>query len=211
MAQRLPRMQDFARGLRWLRASDPEAFRRLRHAVGRYQRYLTLFGAREGDVPPRYGLAGVLRYSVIQATYLLLVLPMALLGTIVWATPFLVTRFLAPRFRPELDQVATYKLALAILAFPLWLGLLLVVLVFTVGWKWALLSLASLPTAGLAAIAWRDRQARVREDLRVFLRVFLHPRGRDRLAAQRASLIEEFDRLRERWEQDTRGSSAGPA
>jgi hypothetical protein len=211
MARRLPRMQDFARGLRWLRTSDPEAFGRLRHAVGRYQRYLTLFGVREGDVPPRYGLAGVVRYSLSQATYLVLVLPMALLGLVVWATPFLITRYVVPRFRPELDQVATYKLATAILAFPIWLVLLEVVIVLALGWTWAALSLVVLPSAGLAAIAWRDRQARVREDLRVFLRVFLHPRGRDRLAAQRAWLIEEFDRLRQQWEEDTRGPSAGSA
>jgi 1-acyl-sn-glycerol-3-phosphate acyltransferase len=211
MAQRLPRMQEFARGLRWLRTSDPEAFRRLRHAVGRYQRYLTVFGAREGDVPPGYSLGGVVRYSITQTTYLLLVLPMALLGLVVWAAPFLFTRYGAPRFRPELDQVATYKLALAILVFPAWMVLLVVAIVLTVGWKWALLSSALLPTAGLAAIAWRDRQARLREDLRVFLRVLLHPRGRDRLSAQRAGLVEEFDHLRERWKEDIRGSSAGPA
>jgi hypothetical protein len=204
-------MQDFARGLRWLRASDPEAFGRLRHAVNRYQRYLTLFGAREGDVPPRYGLVGVVRYSLTQATYLLLVLPMALLGLVAWAIPFLVTRHVAPRFRPELDQVATYKLATAILAFPTWLGLVVVMLGLAVGWQWALLSLVLLPAAGLAAIAWRDRQARVREDLRVFLRVLLHPRGRDRLAAQRAWLVQEFDRLREQWDEDTGPSSTDPA
>ena len=34
----------------------------------------------------------------------------------------------------------------------------------------ALVALAILPVAGLAAIAWRDRQAEVVEDVRVFLR-----------------------------------------
>ena len=47
--------------------------------MSRYQRYLAFFGAREGDVPPRYRLVDVARHSLIQAGLLLLVLPLPLL------------------------------------------------------------------------------------------------------------------------------------
>jgi len=197
LADRLPRMQQFARGLRWLRVTDPEAFRQLSHAVQRYQRYLAVFGVREGDVPPRYRVWDVARYLIEQALFLTLVLPFAVVGTAAWLTPFVATRYVAPMFRPALDQVATYKLGTAILAFPAWMGLLVSGTWFFFGLRWMLLSLLLLPTAGLAAIAWRDRQARVWEDFRVFLKVLRHPRGRDRLAEQRRWLTAEFDRLRE--------------
>lgn len=199
MAERLPRLQAFAEGVRWLRETDPEAFSRLERSVQRYQRLLTFFGAREGDVPKRYRPAAVAAYAVRQLLLLGVVLPLALIGAGVWLVPTMATRLLAPRFRPELDQVATYKLGVAVIAFPIWLLLMLGGIALVASTGWALLALGVLPALGLAAVAWRDRQARVREDLRIFLRVLRHPSGRDRLAEQREQLASEFDRLRELW------------
>jgi glycerol-3-phosphate O-acyltransferase/dihydroxyacetone phosphate acyltransferase len=199
LAERLPRLQTFARGVRWLREADPEAFTRLQRSVQRYQRLLTFFGAREGDVPKRYRPAAVAAYAARQLFLLGVVLPLALIGAVVWLVPTLTTRLIAPRFRPELDQVATYKLGVAVIAFPIWLLVMLAAVTLAGSLGWALLSLGVLPSLGLAAVAWKDRQARVREDLRVFLRVLRHPGGRDRLAEQREQLADEFDRLNELW------------
>ncbi len=199
MAERLPRLQTFAEGLRWVREADPGAFAALKRSVQRYQRMLTFFGAHEGDVPRRYRPIAVAAYALRQALLLVVVLPMAVLGVGVWLVPAVTTRLLAPRFRPELDQVATYKIGVAVLAFPLWLLLIVGAVAVAVSPVWALVSLGALPVLGLAAVAWRDRQARVREDLRVFLRVLRHPSGRDRLAEQREQLAAEFDRLYELW------------
>jgi len=199
MAERLPRLRRFARGMRWLRETDPERLAALRGEVRRYLQLLTLFGASEGDVPRRYPLSSVLLYATRQLFMLVLVLPVALVGMTIWMVPFLITRYVAPRFRPKLDQVATYKLGAALLAFPLWLGALVLALWLGAGARPALLGLALLPVTGLAAIAWRDRQVEVREDVRVFFRTRRHERGRDRLAQHRARLAEEFDRLTEEW------------
>jgi hypothetical protein len=60
------------------------------------------------------------------------------------------------------------------------------------------IALAAVVTAtlcGLAAIAWRERRERVREDVRVFFRVLRNRRGADRLASVRASLVAEFDEI----------------
>ena len=57
----------------------------------------------------------------------------------------------------------------------------------------------ALPVTGLAAIAWRDRQAAVREDLRVFRRATRSNRGQDRLAGLRRHLVAEFDALADEW------------
>ena len=62
--------------------------------------------------------------------------------------------------------------------------------------------LLALPLTGLAAIAWRDRQAEVREDLRVFVRARRLSRGRDRLAELRRQLVAEFDSLTEEWSEE---------
>ncbi len=150
-------------------------------------------------MPRRYPLGTVLAYSARQLFMLLLVLPVALAGMFIWAVPFLSTRYVAPRFRPTLDQVATYKLGAALLAFPLWLAILVTGAWFVWGARLALGALVVLPVAGLAAIAWRDREVEVREDVRVFLRTRRLAHGRDRIAEQRARLVTEFDRLIEEW------------
>jgi len=197
LAARLPRMQQFARGLRWLRETDPEGFHRLSRAVRRYRRYLAVFGARDGDVPPGYRPLDVVRYVTAQTLFLVLVLPLAAVGTVAWLPPFVATRYVAPLFRPKLDQVATYKLGTAILAFPVWLAFLAVATWLLLGLRWTAVALAFFPAAGLAAVAWHERQARLWEDLRVFLKVLRHPLDRDRLAEQRRWLVAEFDRLRD--------------
>lgn len=199
MAERFPRLQRFADGIRWLRQADAERLDRLRTDVRRYLRLLTLFGASEGDVPKRYPLGSVVAYAARQMLLLGLVLPAALVGIAAWSAPFLLTRYLAPRFRPQLEQVATYKLGTAILAFPIWLLALEVALGLVWGARTALVGLFVLPLTGLAAIAWADRRAEVRDDVRVFLRARRLRRGLDRLAEQRTRLVAELDRVAGEW------------
>lgn len=202
MAQRLPRMQRFAEGLRWLRAEDPEALEGLRHSVTRYLRLLTLFGARDGDVPRRYPLTPVLVYALRQIVMLALVFPAAIAGALVWGAPFLFTRWAAPRFRPELDQIATYKVSIGIVTFPSWLAAIVAVTWLVAGTTTSLTAAIILPILGLAAVAWRDRQATVREDVRVFFRARRRSQSTDRLAELRARLVAEFDDVAERWRVD---------
>ena len=199
MASRLPRLKRFADGIRWLRATDPEQLARLSHSVRRYLRLLKLLGATEGDVPPNYRLTVVLRYSVRQLFMLALVVPAALLGMAIWVLPYMAVSHVTPRFRPELDQIATYKMATSLLTFPSWWGLMALSSWFIWGVGAAAAVVGVTPVAGLAAIAWRERQGQVREDVRVFLRAVRHPSGRDRLAELRRELTEEFDRLGAAW------------
>ena len=209
MIDRLPRLQRFAEGVRWLRAADPERLERIGGDVRRYLRLLTLFGASEGDVPAQFRLGPVVRYSVRQLLMLTLVLPVAALGAAAWFVPFIVTREVAPRFRPELDQVATYKVGTAILAFPIWYAGVVGTLLLFGGVRVALTSLFAFPIAGLAAVAWGDRQAMVREDVRVFFRARRRSEARDRLKEQRVHLVAEFDALTDAWRADRMRKEGG--
>jgi 1-acyl-sn-glycerol-3-phosphate acyltransferase len=205
MVQRLPRLRRFTEGIKWLRATSPERLDQLREDVGRYLRLLTIFGARESDVPPRYRPWEVVRYTLWQLAMLLLVLPAAAVGAAVWILPYLVTQRIAALFSQQLDQVATYKMSVGLLLFPLWLTVLSVGTWFVVGLPSALAALLLLPACGLAAVAWRDRQATLREDLRVLRRAIRRREDRDRLAELRAELVAEFDRVTEEWRADTTG------
>ena len=208
MVERLPRLQRFADGVRWLRVADPQRLDRVRSAVRRYLRLLTLLGASEGDVPARYKLGPVLRYSFRQLAMLLLVLPVAAVGAGFWLTPLIVTRRVAPRFRQKLDQVATYKVGTAVLAFSGWYFGVIGALFLSGGTRVTLMAVVALPVAGLAAVAWRDRQVTVLEDVRVFLRAGRRSEARDRLKEQRRYLVAEFDALTEAWRADRAQRSA---
>jgi len=195
MAGRLPRLHRFAEGIRWLEDADPERMAELREAVSRYLRLLTLFGATEGDVPDRYRIGPVIRHTVVQVAMLTLVLPAAVVGAVAWVIPYLFTNRVASGFKPEHDQIATYKVSVGFMAFPSWLAMACGALWFLAGWRVALAGATALPIVGLATVAWRDRQAVVWEDFRVFLRARRRSESRDRMAEQRMAIVAEFDAL----------------
>ena len=202
IGDRLPRMQAFAEGVRWLRTQDPERLEYLKELIRRYLRLLTLFGASEGDVPPRYNSGMVIGYSLRQLFILLVVFPLAFLGGVTWLIPFSLTRYVSPRFSLQLDQIATYKLVIAMIAFPIWWITLCLMAYLFVGLQSSLIVAFGLPISGLALVAWHDRQMQVRQDVLVFLRTLRYPRGQDRLTEYRRELVQEFDQLMEAWKRN---------
>ena len=202
IGDRLPRMQAFAEGVRWLRTQDPERLEYLKELIRRYLRLLTLFGASEGDVPPRYNSGMVIGYSLRQLFILLVVFPLAFLGAVTWLIPFSLTRYVSPRFSLQLDQIATYKLVIAMIAFPIWWITLCLMAYLFVGLQSSLIVAFGLPISGLALVAWHDRQMQVRQDVLVFLRTLRYPRGQDRLTEYRRELVQEFDQLMEAWKRN---------
>lgn len=204
MAERLPRLQDFAAALRWLRVEDAGRAERLRLDVVRYRRLLRIYGATEGDVPARYRATAVVGYGLRQLLLLGLVLPAAGLGAVFWGAPYVLTRMVARRFPANLDQIATYKVSVGLVAFPIWIALTSAAGWYFGGWRGATAMLVLAPTLGLATIAWSDRQSRVREDVRVFLRAGRRSESRDRLAELRRTLVAQFDAIaEERGRRDT--------
>jgi glycerol-3-phosphate O-acyltransferase/dihydroxyacetone phosphate acyltransferase len=192
---RMPRLQRFAHGLAWLRAHDPERHDRLTGAVRRYRTIAGTLGAAEGDVPERYGLGSVLAYGLREGFYLLVGAPAAILGTLLWYLPYLTPRLAVRLIRPEPESMATYKLATGLFAFPFVLALYVYVAWRLGGPIAALLAGLSAPILGFIALAWRERWARVREDLRLFVRAVTRPRTRERLAQYREQLVREFDSI----------------
>lgn len=200
LSERLPRMQAFARGYARLRAEDSARAAALQTRVRRYQRLVTVLGVREGDVPREYRPLRVFGYVVKQLAMLGLVAPAALLGIAFWAVPYLLTRVVASAFRPKLDQVATYKLAVGCIAFPFWLALAAGAVFMGFGLRPAGLLVLTAPLLGMAAVAWQARQEVVREDVRVFFRVWRRRDARTRLAELRAELMTTFEEVAADWD-----------
>jgi glycerol-3-phosphate O-acyltransferase / dihydroxyacetone phosphate acyltransferase len=195
LAERVPRLQAFARGLAWLRETDPARHARLARSVARYRRRAQLLGVEEGDIPPRYTFGATLSYTLMEGTMLLLLAPLALIGTIVWSPAYYAPTLTLRIVRPDFEAVATYKLATGFLVVPLTTLLAVVAGALLAGSRGALLAGIGVPLLGFVTMAWYDRWNRVREDARLFFRVLLRSDHRERLARDRSSLAAEFDAL----------------
>ncbi|MGH7502546.1 MAG: 1-acyl-sn-glycerol-3-phosphate acyltransferase [Longimicrobiales bacterium] len=195
MADKLPRLQRFARGLAWLRANDPVRHARLSAAVMRYHRTLTLLGAEAGDVPRSYEVFATIRYVVRESLLLLLGLPFAAAGALVWAPAFVAPRFVLRAVRPPHEAIATYKFATGFVAAPLTALLCAIAAGILAGPGVAVVAFLAAPLLGLVSIAFHERWRRVREDARVFYRALRNRRSVDRLAVVRSSLAADFDRI----------------
>lgn len=196
LAERVPRMRAFARGLAWLRAHDPERHATLERGLARYGRLAArLGGGTEAEIPPRYPRVEVFRYAAWESTALLIGAPFAAVGTAVWWLPYRLAGLVAQRVDVGSDAIATYKIGAAILAFPLAYAIWILVLGWSFGGVAAAVAAVVLPLLGLQSIAWWGRWKRVREDARLFVGVSGRDRLLDRLAKQRAALTTEFDRV----------------
>jgi uncharacterized membrane protein (Fun14 family) len=144
-------------------------------------------------VPPRYPLGAVLRYTAREGAALLLGLPLAIVGCVVWYPAWVIPRWVVARVRPQPESVATYKLATSFFTVPA-----TVLIGAVVGWAlWDALGLVTallgVPAVGVVALAWRARWGKVREDAVLYLRVLTRPGLRDRLAGLREDLVRAFD------------------
>lgn len=195
MADRLPRLQLFARGLAWLRINDPARHDRLSRTVRRYHRFLAMLGAEEGDIPKRYKLGPTIWYVVREGLLLLLGAPFAALGAILWTPAYFAPRLVLRAVRPPFEAIATYKIATGFVAAPVTALVAALAAGLLAGPLAAVLVFFLVPLLGLLAIAFYERFRRVREDARVFLRAIVNRKEVDRLARLRAGLAAEFDHV----------------
>jgi glycerol-3-phosphate O-acyltransferase / dihydroxyacetone phosphate acyltransferase len=195
LAGRLPRLRAFARGLAWLREHDAARHARLARAVARYRRRVSLLGADEGDVPPRYSVRDTARYALRYGLPLTLAAPVAMVGIIIWYPTYRAPTLTLRMVRPDDDAVATYKLATGLVMVPLTVAAGIAVGGLLYGAAGAAAAAVVVPALGLAALAWHDRWHLVQEDARLFFRVLGRREHADRLARDRAALTAEFDAL----------------
>ncbi|CAN5724827.1 hypothetical protein BH23GEM9_BH23GEM9_13070 [soil metagenome] len=195
LAERVPRLRVFARGLAWLRENDGPRHQRLARSVARYRRRAELLGAQDGDVPPRYTFGATLRYVLVEGYLLLLFAPVALVGSFIWYPAYYAPRITLRAARPDHAAVATYKLATAFVTVPATVIAGIVIGAIIDGARGAALAAVLVPLVGFMTLAWHDRLGRVREDARLFFRVLMKKDSSERLARDRAALAGEFDAI----------------
>jgi glycerol-3-phosphate O-acyltransferase / dihydroxyacetone phosphate acyltransferase len=136
-------------------------------AVDRYYKRLDEEGLADEQLAPGGDPRAV---NTLSDVALWLSLPLAIVGAALYVVPYHVTRVAASRIADEADELSTYKLAVGLLAYPLWAGAL-------AGAGFVLLPMrAAAACAGVvvaspfAALTWYDAVPRMRRALRLATR-----------------------------------------
>ena len=119
---RLERRRRIASGMASLRARDPERFGELLAQYQQYERRLQRFGLSEVGLARSLPRAEVLRFTLREALFAVVLVPLAIAGAAVFAIPYLVVDLLARRFTPSLEEGSTYKAGAGVLVYTIWIG-----------------------------------------------------------------------------------------
>jgi 1-acyl-sn-glycerol-3-phosphate acyltransferase len=197
---RLERVQGFARELRTLRQRDPERVRDLGRRISAFRDRLARLGLEPLDIPHRlelrYRCARVARFLARNLALLLLGLPLALAGTLLWFLPYRLIGSCSQR-RTTPDTLATVRILAAAVLFPAWLAALVAGAWFLGGGaRTATAAGVAAPVLGWLALSFRDWQLEARSEVRLFLRLASRDRLRLLLLRERDELARELEKLR---------------
>lgn len=191
----LTQLRRLAEGDRALRASHPERLERLRARVIELGESLARLGLRVEHLDERYRLATASRFVLRNLLGLLVGLPVAGLGAAAYFLPYQSVRLVVWGLKPELDLVATYKILLSTLVYPLWHTALVLALALEFGGAAAFLGSLGLPLAGLYTQQFIAHRSAAGRELWAFVRRPLLARSKKRLQEDRDWIRAELDAL----------------
>lgn len=200
---RLERQRRMAVALRELRARDPETIEALAGRIAAHARRLEALGLTPEDLPRDlerpYPARAVLRYVGRNLLVLGLGLPLAALGAVLWFLPNRLVGVVGRRVSEGPDMLATTRILIACLVFPLWLAAVAYGVFRVAGGAAALATGVAGPPLGTLALAARDWRMEVGNEVRTFLRLVRRRDLRRELAEERRGLALELEALRARW------------
>jgi glycerol-3-phosphate O-acyltransferase/dihydroxyacetone phosphate acyltransferase len=164
------RQRLFARGLSLLRLEQPERAAALQAEVLAFQRRLALTRAEATDLGIEYRPGQVARFVLRNLTAVVLGLPLAALGMVVFGPVALATRAALRLVRADADMVATLKLVAALLLGPLYVAALAAVVWKFFGGGWALLWIVGALPLAFFTRRFLARRAEAFADARLFFR-----------------------------------------
>ncbi len=192
---RTTRTKRYADGVRVLRERDPARIDELAHRVACFRDRLERLGLSVGYLDVRYGRAIVVRFVLRTLLDLLLGMPLALAGIVLWFLPYHTVRLVGRRIHPNPDMAATVHLLAGLVLFPLWLLGIGVATGLWLGWPSGVLAMLLAPVLGLLALSFLEWWRGTVGDVSAFLRIGHRRRLRVLLGRQRDELATEIEAL----------------
>lgn len=211
LAERLPRLRVFADGMSWLATNDPARLLRLRRAVRAHRARLARLGLGAHELPVARPSWAMLRLAGMDALFVILALPVVVVGVIAWYVPYALPRVMVSVMKPAFEAISTVKLLTALAAFPLTYAVWITLAAQRGGVDLALLAAVILPAAGVLIVLWRERWAEFRAELGFRLRAAVRPDVAAVLRSRRTAIADEIDRVADEWEAERIGRAAGAA
>lgn len=190
----------FVEGYHRVRQCEPDRLGRLRRRVESYVRALDRLGISGERIPARLRVGSVLRYLGGEGLLLLVGLPLGLWGMANHYLPYRLCDWVASRWAPVPDQIATYKLVSGTILYPVFWGIQ-IGLVAYLGNSWiALVYALLLVPSGIWALRLYDRGETVLRRVRALYLLVGRAGLTAHLRALRRSIYEEVRELAERME-----------
>lgn len=187
--------QRFLAGYSALRERNPQRLAELQGMTARYEAKLAAAGLSPESVPPtRIDGGRVVRYALGSLLGAVVMLPLALTGIIIHWPAYRLIGPLAAGFAKERDLIATVKILVSALAFPLTWGVLALVVRTLAGGWWALVALLVMPLTGYLALRFLERLDRIIGSSRALALLLLRPIAFQRLVAERRKIREAIIR-----------------
>jgi glycerol-3-phosphate O-acyltransferase/dihydroxyacetone phosphate acyltransferase len=209
LAARFDVARAFVEGYPRLRAAFPAEVAEVARTVERYDRLLERFRLRDEQVVAHYPLTPVLTWAGRTLASLVFLLPLALVGTVLNLAAWFAVDHTSRRFAAEPDQVASWKLLPALVAYPLgWL--LVAVAAGLASDSLAIAGLTGLLAAATAlpALRFHERRTRLAREARAFLLLRSGPRLGRELRARRAAAVAAVQALVARAGEPVTGGAA---
>ena len=202
--RRVERLQRLAAGVRHLRREHPVDLRELGSDLSAFATRLEQLGLQPHDLALRYTPARVLSFAARNLFALVLGLPLAFLGTILWWLPYRVSLPLGKLWKPVPETLATTVVMAALVVFPIWFVVLVAAAWLFAGPLAGLVVALLAPGLGLIAVGYWEGRRQAFADLSVFFRLGLRSRLKALLIRQRDALAARIEALSAELEANSR-------
>jgi glycerol-3-phosphate O-acyltransferase / dihydroxyacetone phosphate acyltransferase len=190
----------------WFKAREPERVEAIWQRIRTYRALLTQYHIRDETVRARLARLPA-RARLVYSWDAIVGLPFFVYGALVNLGPYAVPRWLARRLARKETDYATVRLLASIVAYPVFYGLEIWLVLRVAGALAAALFALSLPLSGLIAYRYLAGAGRLRGRLRFMLLAATHEAAARRLVAERAAIVAELERAKAEWVTATKGSS----
>jgi len=196
-ARSLAWKQEVMRAARYLAERQPHRVAALRQRVELYRAHLDEAGVTSKQLGRPYTAPLVARYVVENLLWLLLGLPLAVVGLVIHAAPYWLTDLAARWLRQTAEEEATDKMAAGVVLYPLLWAVEAWLLGAVAGRAVAVLFLLLLVPSGLLALAWQERLGAVARQARAFVNFLIDRDLHRRLLEERRALVADLRALAE--------------
>jgi glycerol-3-phosphate O-acyltransferase / dihydroxyacetone phosphate acyltransferase len=195
-AERLARRRVIAEGMERLRRADTERYDYILMRLRRYDDRLRRFGLRDRHLDWRISTRDVATFAIREISFGLLLLPLCVLGLVVFAVPYHLTGLVARRVAPAHDVIATAQIFTGAAIYAGWLGTIAGFVWLFAGRTAGLVALLLVPTLAMVSLFAIERETAVLDAVRswwVLRRA--HAQTRERLRRRRSELADLLDEV----------------